>query len=153
MSIETSLIELDILRRLEKLGLQLEQYSKDSQTPAKEESFQQTIFKNFCRECFVYDSEYSSTIDQERDFLLIDELFVTYVHYMLDKNEKDKLIDDLKKRDDLPPPAVPKPYGSKILPNRAKTLVHAKISPFILKMNELRKIEDRTIENQNDLLK
>lgn len=50
------------------------------------------------------------------------------------------------------PSGLPRPHGSVMTSNK-KTLKYAKISPLMLKLNELRKIEDELKKNQIDLLK
>ena len=101
------------------------------------ENYQQKIFRRFCEDCFIYDPDPTSTIDQERDFFLIDQLFLTYLHYMLNKTELEQLKESLNKSSNDFPPYLPKPFGSVVMPN-VKTLQFAKISPLILKLNELR---------------
>jgi len=158
---------LECLRRLESLQFYIDSYKENrgdeliaSNKPfAGKEPFLLAVFKNFCKDCFVYDSDVHSTIDQDRDLPLMIELMVTYVHYMLDKNERDKLLLDLNEYGDLSSffsnqiIDVPKPYGSIVMPERVKTLQYAKISPLILTMHEQRKREDRTKVAQIDLLK
>ena len=100
-------------------------------------NYQQGIFSQFCKDCFLYDSDPTSTIDQERDFFLIDQLFVTYLHFMLNKTEFEKFKQALSVSTHDLPPCLPQPYGSVVMPN-IKTLQFARISPLILKMNELR---------------
>jgi len=115
------------------------------------EPFQQTIFKRFCCDCFVYDSDPTSTIDQEMDYIIISQLFVTYVHYMLTERELALFKESLSISTDDFPPYLPYPYGSVVTQN-IKTLQFAKISPLIFKLHELRLREDRMKQQQIDLL-
>lgn len=115
------------------------------------QSYQIEVFKRFCQDCFVFDSNPSSTIHQERDHILLGELVITYTHYMLNSSEKDKLYKDLAftSRDDLPnsllTPSihVPIPNGCYFDKKDVKTLKNAKFSPLILKLHELRLLEDK----------
>lgn len=107
-----------------------------------EEPFKIKVFKDFCRDCFVYDSNPGSTIHQERDIPFMDDLYVTYVHYMVNENDLKIFINDLKRVDNDFPTHVPMPLGSNFDMNDVKTLKNAKFSPLILKLHELRKKED-----------
>lgn len=124
----------------------------------EEEPYIDTVFKQFFQDCIVYDANPHSTIDQDRNKELIEQLFITYIEYMLNKQDLQKFLESFQecqnktnntKRNN--PFCVPYPYGSVIMPN-IKTLQYAKFSPLIFKLHELRIHDDQIKKEQNDLI-
>lgn len=100
----------------------------------------ENVLEHFCKDCFVYDSCATSIIDIKKDYEIIGELFISYIEFMLETNEKNKFIKmlnqkwpvfDIKKMVDY------KPKDS-FIKNRL-TLQYVRISPLIYKLHEIRK--------------
>lgn len=118
------------------------------------EPFSDIVFKKFCQDCFVYDSNPLSNIDQDMDRELFQQLFITYIEYMLNKDELQRFLDSMQMCQNKPydkPFYAPHPYGSVIMPN-VKTLQYAKFSPLILKLNEIRIHNDQMKKTQSNLI-